>query len=219
MGKEEAELGVSLVPGRDVCRLHRGRWSGGRGGAPIVRRPLLVGAAMVSNAALVAAVVVGTAPIAAAAAVALMVPAAVVDVEQRRLPDAWAGGALLVLIAALGVGAVIGSQIDTARTIVESVGGALAMSLPVLVLHLASPSAMGFGDVKAALVLGAAVGTIDWRLGAVALCLAALSGAMFGLLRRRHTIPFGPFLVFGAWAAVLANDSIVTGLFAGGPTP
>ncbi len=184
-----------------------------------MRRPLLVGAAMVSIAALVAAVVVGTAPIAAAAAVALMVPAAVVDVEQRRLPDAWAGGALLVLIAALGVGAVIGSQIDTAgrssnRWAAPSPCRSRCSSCtwPRRVQWASATSRRRWSS-------GAAVGTIDWRLGAVALCLAALSGAMFGLLRRRHTIPFGPFLVFGAWAAVLANDSIVTGLFAGGPTP
>ena len=219
MGKEEAELGVSLVPDRVMSRSHRARWSGGPTDAPAVRRWLLAGAAMVAVTALAAAVVVGTIPLAAAGAVALMVPAAVIDVDRRRLPDTWVLGALIVLVATLVVGATIGEPIEAAGTIGGLSGGALAMSLPVLVLHLASPNAMGFGDVKAALVLGAAVGTIDWRLGAVALCIAALSGAVVGVLGRRHTIPFGPFLVLGAWIVVLAHDSIITGLFAGGPTP
>ena len=95
------------------------------------------------------------------------------------------------------------------------VSGALVMAMPLLALHVASPDAMGFGDVKAALVLGAAIGTIDWRLGAVALCLAALTGAAAGVLGRCRTIAFGPFLVFGAWTVVLAGEPIVDALFTG----
>jgi len=165
------------------------------------------------------AATIGSVPLGAAAGVALLVPAAVIDIEQRRLPDVWVAASLAVLVTAFLVGWAAGQPLDGA----QSIGGAVAMALPVLMLHLVSPVSMGFGDVKAATVLGAAVGTIDWRLGAVALCLASLGGAVAGLVTRRRSIAFGPFLVFGAWFALLANSPIITGIFAstnaGGTTP
>jgi leader peptidase (prepilin peptidase)/N-methyltransferase len=93
------------------------------------------------------------------------------------------------------------------------------MALPVLALHLVSPASMGFGDVKAAVVLGAAVGTVDARLAYVALCLAAAGGVAVGLATRRRTIPFGPFLVVASLLVLLAHDTIVATIFAvGGPS-
>ncbi len=215
MGNEGAELGVSVIPGRDVSRSHVHRWSGGPPAASSGVRWLVVGGALVSVAALAIAVMVGVAPLAASAAVALMVPAAAIDVEHRRLPDAWVLASLAALVAALSVGAIVGSAIQPGATVGGIVGGALCMAMPVLFLHVVSPDAMGFGDVKAAMALGAAVGTIDWRLGAVALCLAALSGAVAGVLGRRRTIAFGPCLVFGAWTVVLAGEPIIGALFTG----
>lgn len=224
MENEEKTLGVPLIPGREVSRWCPARWSGGSTYAPTDRRRLFVGAATFAVAALTVAVLAGVAPLAASTAVALMVPAAVIDVEQRRLPDAWAASALVALLVALAVEAAAGQPTGTpAPDLIGGLlggllGGALVTALPLLVLHVASPSAMGFGDVKAAVALGAAVGTIDWRLGPVALCLSALTGGVTGVLGRRRTIPFGPFLVFGAWVVVLAHDPIIAGLFAGGPT-
>lgn len=211
-------MGVFLIPGREASRSHQARWSGGRSGAPTARHGLIVGAAVVSIAALTAAVITGTAPIAAAAAVAMTIPAAAIDVEQRRLPDVWIGGALVVLLAALVIGTAVGGQTDSGSWFGGLLGGALAMSLPVLVVHMSSPHAMGFGDVKTSMVLGAAVGTIDWRLGAVALCLAALCGGAAGVLGQRRTIPFGPFLVLGAGVTVLAHEPIIQAVFTGAST-
>ena len=178
---------------------------------------MAVGGALLSIAALAIAVAVGAAPFAASAGVALMVPAAVVDIERRRLPDVWVVASLTVFVAALSVEAIVEAAPRSGSTLAGIVGGAIAMALPLLALHVASPDAMGFGDVKAALVLGAAIGTIDWRLGAVALCLAALTGAAAGVLGRRRTIAFGPYLVFGAWTVVLAGEPIVDALFTGTP--
>jgi leader peptidase (prepilin peptidase) / N-methyltransferase len=188
---------------------------------------MVVGAAVLSVVTLVVAAAVGAVPFPAAAAVALLVPAAVVDVQQRRLPDAWVAAASIVLVAGLAVGSAFGRSTDAGSTLGGMVGGmiggmvagAAAMALPVLVLHLVSPASMGFGDVKASVVLGAAVGTIDWRLGAVALCVGALAGAGAGLGARRHTIAFGPFLVFGAWFALLTHRQVIEALFSDGTTP
>ncbi len=45
---------------------------------------------------------------------------------------------------------------------------ALAFAGPLLLLHLVSPAAMGFGDVKAGIVLGYALGLVHWHLALAA---------------------------------------------------
>ena len=218
MGKGEDRLGVPLIPDRAVSRSQPARWSVGRHDAFETRRRALVAVATLAVTALAVAVAVGTVPFPGAAAVALLIPAAVADVEQRRLPDMWMVAALGALTVSLAASRAFGAPTDTSPTVGGLLSGAVAMALPVLALHLVSPASMGFGDVKAAVVLGAAVGTIDWRLGAVALCVAALSGAIIGLLTRRRTIAFGPFLVFGAWFTLLAHEPIADVLLSGGVT-
>jgi leader peptidase (prepilin peptidase)/N-methyltransferase len=164
---------------------------------------------------LAVAAAVGTVPVAGAIGVAMLVPAAVIDIGERRLPDAWVGAGAVAVIVTLVVDSVVGQPNDT-ELLAGVAFGALAMALPVLALHLLSPASMGFGDVKAAVVLGAAVGTTDARLAAVALCLAAAGGAAFGLTTRRRTIPFGPFLVAASLVVLLANNAIVAAIFTGG---
>jgi leader peptidase (prepilin peptidase)/N-methyltransferase len=94
--------------------------------------------------------------------------------------------------------------------------GASMMAGPMLLLHLVSPGSMGFGDVKAGVVLGAALGTLDWRLGLVALTVAAGLGVVVGAVRRSATIPFGPFLVLGATVAILGENLWLAALSNGG---
>ena len=177
-------------------------------------RPLLFGSAALAVIALAVAASLGTVPVAGSIGIAMLVPAAVVDIEERRLPDAWVGAGAVAVIVTLAVDSVVGQPNDT-ELLAGVALGALAMTLPVLALHLVSPASMGFGDVKAAVVLGAAVGTADARLAAVALCLAAAGGAAVGLATRRRTIPFGPFLVVAAALVLLAQDPIVATIFAG----
>jgi leader peptidase (prepilin peptidase)/N-methyltransferase len=173
--------------------------------------------AAISVVLLVAGVVVGEIPVAAAAGVALLVPAAVVDVEQRRLPDIWVATAFTALVWSLALDAAIAQPIDIGSDLAGVAGGALVMALPLLALHTISPASMGFGDVKAAIVLGAAIGTIDGRLGIVALCIAALAGTVFGVTTRRHTIAFGPFLVVATIVTLLAHQQIAQALLTGEP--
>jgi leader peptidase (prepilin peptidase)/N-methyltransferase len=191
-----------------------GRWPGRRSNALEARHGVLFGAALLV-ASLVAGVLVGRAPVAAAVGVALLVPAAVVDVEQRRLPDIWVVSAFAALVGAFALEATIARPAATDSAAAGVAVGAVTMALPLLTLHAISPASMGFGDVKAAIVLGAAVGTIDWRLGMVALCIAALAGAVLGLATRRRSIAFGPFLVVATAITVLAHKEIAEVLFTG----
>ncbi len=103
----------------------------------------------------------------------LLVPAAVVDVEQRRLPDAWVGAGADLVGRRAGRELRASASRSKAACSTSSASERSPWRCRCWCSHLVSPSSMGFGDVKAALVLGAAVGTVDWRLAVVALCLAA----------------------------------------------
>jgi leader peptidase (prepilin peptidase)/N-methyltransferase len=87
--------------------------------------------------------------------------------------------------------------------------GACLMGAPLLALHLCSPTAMGFGDVKLALLLGATIGAFDWLLVIPALALAAGSTATVGVAMRARHVAFAPGLVGGTLLALLAHDVLL----------
>lgn len=145
--------------------------------------------------------------VAAVVTIAAMVPAAVVDLRERRLPDQLVAAGGAVFVGATCVGWATGADIE----IGSIVAGSIVMTLPILLLHLVSPTAMGFGDVKAAVVLGAALGSADWQLALAALSVAAGLGALVGVSTRARTIPFGPFLVIGSAVALAVGHFIAMG--------
>lgn len=70
-----------------------------------------------------------------------------------------------------------------------------------------SDEAMGMGDIKIMAPIGLFLG---WKLGILALLTAVLSGGLtsavlliFKLVNRKATIPFGPFIVTGAFVSFL----------------
>ena len=86
---------------------------------------------------------------------------------------------------------------------------ALVAGLFLFVAALAYPGGMGMGDVKLALLMGAALGkTVSVAM--MAGMLAALVPSMYLLARhgskaRKMGIPFGPFLALGSVVALLAG--------------
>jgi len=155
--------------------------------------------------ALVVAVLAGVAPATPACCVAALVPAAVVDLRSGRLPDRLVLAGAVVLIAGSTLDAFFGGGV----ALTGGVAGALVFGGPLLVIHLASPRSMGFGDVKLALVIGTAVGLAQWQLALPALALAAGLSATVALLVGARTIPFGPGLVSGATIALVAASVFV----------
>jgi leader peptidase (prepilin peptidase) / N-methyltransferase len=139
---------------------------------------------------------------------ACAVPLAFVDAAVRRLPDpltaaAYAGTAvLLVLAAATG-----GHWHDMARATL----GGIALTGFYLALALISPAGMGMGDVKAAASIGTLLAWPSWRLliaaGFAGFLLAAIYGIALlisGRATRKQKIPFGPFMIAGAFLVILA---------------
>ena len=132
---------------------------------------------------------------ATSASVVVLVSAALVDVAEHRLPNGLVAVAALpvvVMLIAAGSG-------DLARS---AAVGAVMFAGPLLLTHLVSPAGMGFGDVKAGAVLGAALGLIDPQVALLALVLGLASAAAWGLARRARSVAFGPGLVTGALLAL-----------------
>ncbi len=117
------------------------------------------------------------------------------DLRERRLPN-WLTlpGALLVLVVA----AVSGRG-------VIALAGAAALSVLYLVVHLLAPRAMGGGDVKLAVGLGALTGAFGvdvWLLAALAAPLLTAGLALGATVRGIRTVPHGPSMCVASAAAV-----------------
>ncbi|WP_240109312.1 A24 family peptidase [Streptomyces sp. MUM 203J] len=137
----------------------------------------------------------------------VLVLLATVDARVHRLPDQLTlplaaaapvllgGTALLPGHAGTWTGALLGGAV---------LGGAY------LVLFLVNPEGLGFGDVKLAVPLGAALGWYGWGVLFTGAFAGFLLGALYGVglmaLRRagrRSAIPFGPFMIVGAAAGLV----------------
>jgi leader peptidase (prepilin peptidase)/N-methyltransferase len=145
-------------------------------------------------------------PFGSGLAVALLTFAAIVDVHERRLPDSLVIAAAVAFAICVGIETAAGA---TDVSLVDIAGGVAAFGGPLLILHLVAPASMGFGDVKAGLVLGAAIGVVDWQLALAGLALAAGLTATVGVLTRASTIAFGPGLVAAGAIVLVAHPMIL----------
>jgi leader peptidase (prepilin peptidase)/N-methyltransferase len=122
-----------------------------------------------------------------------------IDIAERRLPNR------IVLPSAAAM-LVAQTTLFPDRALEWTLAAAGA-SLVLLVLFLVHPAGLGMGDVKLALLLGAALGSAVITaliLGFIAAAVyALLLLARHGLVARHRAIPLGPFLAFGGIAALL----------------
>lgn len=135
-----------------------------------------------------------------------------IDLEHRRLPDALTLPAYPVLAVAIAVHA--GMEHEW-WIVVRALIGAAIVGGVYFALWFAYPKGMGFGDVKAAGMLGLALGAVGWGAVAVGAIAGPLIGGVAGvavMIRTRRTrgvaIPYGPWLIAGAWLGILAGDRI-----------
>jgi leader peptidase (prepilin peptidase)/N-methyltransferase len=133
---------------------------------------------------------------------AVLVAVSAIDLTHRIIPNRIVLPAFVIVLAA--------------QTLLEPSPqwalGALGASGFLFLAVLAYPAGMGMGDVKLALLMGAALGTtvpVALMLGMV----AALVPAIFLLARhgskaRKMGIPFGPFLALGSVVALFFGDQL-----------
>ena len=141
---------------------------------------------------------------------AIAVALALIDLDVMRLPDAIVLPSYLVAGALLGAAAVLG---DDLAAIVRGVLAAAV--LWVFYQLLALLGGMGRGDVKLAPLLGLYLGWLGWSAVAVGAFAAFLIGGLVGvalmatkLANRKTRIPFGPYMLAGAFLAVFAAAPI-----------
>ena len=130
---------------------------------------------------------------------ALLAVLTVTDLEQRRLPNT---------IVVPGALAVLALQIALAPDrALEWVLASLITFLALLVVAAVNPSALGMGDVKLGLLLGAGLGAATLLGLVVGMGVAGIYGlillARHGRAARHAALPYAPFLAFGAVVAYL----------------
>jgi leader peptidase (prepilin peptidase)/N-methyltransferase len=136
---------------------------------------------------------------------AVLVVLSAIDVERKILPD-------LIVLPATAI--ILTAQIALfPERGLEWVLAAFLASLFLFLALLAYPQGMGMGDVKLALVMGAALGktvAVAMMLGMfAALVPSVVLLARHGSAARKMGIPFGPFLALGSIVALFAGEQIL----------
>jgi leader peptidase (prepilin peptidase)/N-methyltransferase len=132
-----------------------------------------------------------------------------IDVTHQRLPDLLTLPAYPVAIVALGVAAPFVP--DGPGHLVHAIIGLAAALAFYLILALIYPAGIGWGDVKLSGLLGLYLGwvgpaalVIGLAAGFVLAAVAGLALIAAGKATRRSQIAFGPFMVAGALAVIVA---------------
>ncbi|PJJ62218.1 prepilin peptidase [Compostimonas suwonensis] len=133
-----------------------------------------------------------------------------VDVARHRLPNALVLPGYPVVVTGL-----VWQGVQDAAALPLALACTLGYPLFLLLLH--AGGGMGMGDVKLGLLIGGALGLVGVGATVVGVVLAFLGGGVVAasalvLARRRRSpaarMPFGPFMLAGAWLAP-ALDGLV----------
>jgi leader peptidase (prepilin peptidase) / N-methyltransferase len=138
---------------------------------------------------------------------AVLVAVSAIDLEHRIIPNRIVLPAFVVVLAA-------NTALDPSPAWIL---GALGASGFLFAAALVYPAGMGMGDVKLALLMGAALG----KTVAVAMMTGMLAAMVPGLIlmarhgakARKMGIPFGPFLAIGSVIALFWGGEILDAYF------
>ncbi|MBW8872421.1 MAG: prepilin peptidase [Leifsonia sp.] len=146
---------------------------------------------------------------------AISLALAIIDIETHKLPNVIVLPGYAVGVALLGTAALLqGDLVGLGRM----AAGAGILFLFYFVLAMISPRGMGMGDVKLAGVLGLFLGSLGWGQLAVGAGAAFVLGGLFSIILlitrrvgRKGGIPFGPWMLLGAWVGVFAGPAVAGG--------
>ncbi|PJJ73246.1 leader peptidase (prepilin peptidase)/N-methyltransferase [Diaminobutyricimonas aerilata] len=143
---------------------------------------------------------------------AVSIALTLIDLDTHTLPNRIVLPTIAVLVVLFTASALLTG--DLARLATAALG-ALILFAFYLVLAIASGGGMGMGDVKLAAAIGLALGWLGWPALIVGSLSAFLVGGVVSLVLlaskrvgRRSGIPFGPWMLIGAWLAILLGDRI-----------
>lgn len=145
-----------------------------------------------------------------------------IDLDIRRLPNSIVLPSYVVAGVLFTVAALLSSEWDA---LLRAAAGMVALYLFYALLRLVRPGGMGGGDVKLAGVIGIYLGWLGWGALIVGAFAAFVYGGVFGIILilirragRKTAIPFGPWMILGAWTGVFAGEAVgrwYVGLFTG----
>ncbi|ALG28275.1 hypothetical protein AOZ07_04210 [Glutamicibacter halophytocola] len=129
------------------------------------------------------------------------------DIASHRLPNRLVGSWLL---ASLALVICLGASSGGLLGILQGFLGMLLLGGGYLLISLISAGAMGMGDVKLAGVLGLNLGYYSLPALFLATLLTfvlatfwVIGGVIVRKLTLKSAVPFGPFMVIGAFAVLL----------------
>nr|WP_223185421.1 A24 family peptidase [Streptomyces sp. CBMA152] len=149
----------------------------------------------------------------------LLVPPAVllgvVDARVKRLPDVLTVPLAAAAAVLLGAAALVPDHAGSWR---HALLGGLALGGAYFTLFLINPRGLGFGDVKLAVSLGLVLGWYGWATLFTGAFAGFLLGGGYGLAlvvarraSRKAAIPFGPFMLGGAFLGLLLGGLAAQG--------
>lgn len=136
---------------------------------------------------------------------------AIIDIRTHRLPNRFVATVGVTGVVLLVAAALTGSRMDA---LIRALLAALVLFAAYLVLRMLSAGGVGGGDVKLAAVIGLHLGWLGWGSVLVGTLAGFVLGGVFAagmlLVRRadrRSAIPFGPWMLAGAWVAIVLTVS------------
>lgn len=146
---------------------------------------------------------------------AVSVVLTVIDLDTMRLPDAIMLPTYPLAVA-LGLLTIPGSG---PGPMLRAAAGGVALLLAYgAIWFFTNGSAIGFGDVKLAGLVGGYAAWLGWGhlvvAGFGAFALGAVVGVALivaGRAQRDSAVPFGPFMFASTWITVFAGDAILSG--------
>lgn len=143
---------------------------------------------------------------------AISVALTAIDIDLHRLPNAIVYPAYGVGAVLLGISGLLGGDVVSLAWAAAGAGLSFAF---FLILNVVSGGNMGWGDVKLAGVLGLFLGFLGPATLFVGVAAGFLLGGLFGIGLivagrggRKTGIPFGPFMIAGAWLAVFVGQPV-----------
>ena len=144
--------------------------------------------------------------------VAVTVTLTLTDLDTKLIPNR-------ILFPGTAVGLVLlmgGAIIEDGPLLRPLAGGAIYFVL-LLILALIARDGFGFGDMKLAFLLGLFTAYQSWETLIVAIFAAFLLGGLvsailvvFRIRSRKDSIPFGPYLVGGAYLAIVWAGTVAS---------
>ena len=144
---------------------------------------------------------------------AISVTLSLIDLDTHKLPNSIVLPSYLVGAVLLGASGLLAGD---GRALLTALVGAAAAFAFYFILAIAIPGGMGFGDVKLAGVLGLFLGFLGWQELVVGVFAAFVVGGLFALALvivrragRKSGIPFGPWMIVGAWIGAFVGAPLI----------